>query len=181
MFLSVCFSFFFLDFGSVDIDFKQLWPNTVETTPETLPESSAPPAPLRSVVVRVNADSSNSTVDTKSRVKEPSEKRRRNSDSEESDSGPLYTSPPRWKRAGTPKRKRHRKSPEWSSSGGSEKKTGRKRQRSEGRHKGFKDSVIRPRELNLPSRVVNDTEGGLQITILRGQYINVLCNDREME
>lgn len=167
----LCFYLFvFSGFGSVDIDFKQLWPKTVETTPDTLPESSAPPAHLKSVVVRIEADSSNSAVDTKTHVKEPSKKRRRSSDSEDSDSDPLYTPPLTRERAGrTPKRKRHRKSPDRGSSVGSTKKTGRKRQRSEGRHKQFKGFVIRPRELNLPSRVVNDAEGGLQITILRGQ------------
>ena len=156
----------------------------METTPDTLPESSVPPAHLKSVVVRIKADSSNSTVDTKSHVKEPSKKRRQSSDSEDSDSDPQYTPPlktPR-KRAGrTPKRKRHRKSPDQSNSVGGAKKTGRKRQRSEGRHKRFKGFVIRPRELNLPSRVVNDAEGKLQITILRGQLIMCFVMDREME
>lgn len=155
-------------FGSIDIEFKQLRPKTVETTHVSFPESTdAEAAPKPEKVAHVEADSS---VTIMERVKAPSRKRRRwNSTSEGSDMDELSL-PSSQRRADAHKRRRRRESPDQISSVGSVKKTERDKQSSDDMCKQSKGDLHCPRELNVASRIVSGTrEGTLQITILQGQ------------
>lgn len=160
------------DFGSVDIEFKQLLPEKVETTVHNDSGLDVPLTSPKVEVARVEADSSTSTTEKVTSQSKTSQKRRRTGKSEGSDSDDWHT-PPRRGRSGSLKKKRNRESPDRERASSSVKKPAKETGRPSTKHKRLKGFVIRPREVNLPPRVVSNSETGLQITILRGRSLVV--------
>ena len=145
-------------FGSIDIEFKQVWPETAEISPKNVPESTASRA-----FPKPEAESSTTSKHQSKHCKETSLKRKRNSDSRSAHNDKVCT-PVRKKRTGSSTKQVHKESPDQKSGKKAEK-------RCEEKPKRLRGYAVQPRKLTTPpSRVVSDTkEGSLKITIRRGQ------------
>lgn len=148
-------------FGSIDIEFKQVWPETAEISPKNVPESTASRA-----FPKPEAESSTTSKHQSKHCKETSLKRKRNSDSRSAHNDKVCT-PVRKKRTGSSTKQVHKESPDQKSGKKAEK-------RCEEKPKRLRGYAVQPRKLTTPpSRVVSDTkEGSLKITIRRDSNLD---------
>lgn len=170
---------FFAEYGSVGIEFKQLWPSkTAETTHSTVPASANVPAQTpkevvkpKEEVVRNAADSSSTIADRRQALKSyvtiPAQKRKRwKSSSEDYDDSSELSSPTKRSKKRAHERRSRRES---SGRHRTAESSHKDRKISDERYKQPKEHVSRVLKSDDPPRIVSDFRGvSLKITILQG-------------